>query len=289
MLKKHIFRIIILFILIYPEILNAKINVVAAENFYGNVASLIGNNNVHVKNIIKNPNSDPHLFTSTPSTAVILSHAQIIIYNGLGFDPWINNFINNVNKNNIKIINVSKLLKFKKGSNPHIWYRSDTLLILAKELQKLYSELDPKNKSIYKSNLNKFLKSYESIFIKIKKITEKHTNIKVTATESVVNYLLYNLNFKILNIDYQKKIMNHTQPSAKITLNFINTLTENQVKILFHNKQVKNQSTKNIVNIAKKNGIATIGVTETLPENINVITWQNKILNKILNALQYGG
>jgi hypothetical protein len=43
-----------------------KVAVVAAENFYGDVAQQIGRDQVSVVSILSNPAQDPHLFETTP-------------------------------------------------------------------------------------------------------------------------------------------------------------------------------------------------------------------------------
>src|SRR5262249_57333500 len=43
------------------------IEVVAAENFYGDVARQIGGARVSVVSILNNPNHDPHLFGASPA------------------------------------------------------------------------------------------------------------------------------------------------------------------------------------------------------------------------------
>ena len=46
------------------------VKVVAAENFYGDMASQIGGANVAVTSILSNPDDDPHLFEASPATAI---------------------------------------------------------------------------------------------------------------------------------------------------------------------------------------------------------------------------
>ena len=58
------------------------LSVVAAENFYGEVAQRIGGPQVAVTSILSNPNQDPHLFEATPSTARAASTATIVVVNG---------------------------------------------------------------------------------------------------------------------------------------------------------------------------------------------------------------
>ena len=62
--------------------------VVAAENFYGDLASQIGGANVPVTSILSDPDTDPHLFEASPDTAKAMSDAKIVIVNGVDYDPW---------------------------------------------------------------------------------------------------------------------------------------------------------------------------------------------------------
>src|SRR6476620_3662399 len=65
-----------------------KVAVVAAENFYGDVAQQIGGDQVSVVSILSNPAQDPHLFETAPSVVREILSAQVVIYNGADYDPW---------------------------------------------------------------------------------------------------------------------------------------------------------------------------------------------------------
>ena len=56
-----------------------KIEVVAAENFYGDVAQQIGGDRVSVVSILSNPDQDPHLFEISPAVIRQIAGAQIVI------------------------------------------------------------------------------------------------------------------------------------------------------------------------------------------------------------------
>src|SRR5437868_5588525 len=71
----------------------APIRIVAAENFYGDLARQIGGAHVEVTSILANPDADPHLFESSPSTARLLADADIAIYNGADYDPWMDRIL----------------------------------------------------------------------------------------------------------------------------------------------------------------------------------------------------
>ena len=65
------------------------VKVVAAENFYGDLASQIGGANVAVISILSNPDDDPHLFEASPNTAKALTRSKVVIVNGVDYDPWV--------------------------------------------------------------------------------------------------------------------------------------------------------------------------------------------------------
>ncbi len=64
------------------------VKIVAAENFYGDLAKQIGGANVEVTSILSNPDQDPHLFEASPETAKAIAVAKIAIANGADYDPW---------------------------------------------------------------------------------------------------------------------------------------------------------------------------------------------------------
>ena len=66
-----------------------RIAVVAAENFYGDIAAQIGGSQVAVISILNNPTQDPHLFETTPSVVRQIAGAQIVILNGANYDTWL--------------------------------------------------------------------------------------------------------------------------------------------------------------------------------------------------------
>jgi ABC-type Zn uptake system ZnuABC Zn-binding protein ZnuA len=47
----------------------SPVPVLAAENFYGDVAAQIGDRDVTASSILSNPDGDPHLFEVSPSVA----------------------------------------------------------------------------------------------------------------------------------------------------------------------------------------------------------------------------
>lgn len=263
----------------------APISIVAAENMYGDIARQIGGNLVTVTSILNNPNQDPHLFTISPSVAVELAGADIVIVNGADYDPWMAGLLAAQPAPNRVIITIADLLGRKPGDNPHLWYDPAAIPDLANRLLKVLTQRDPSHASIYTQNAQKLLASLAPIHARMAALRAKFAGTPVTATEPVFGLMAAALGLVMRNMPFQIAVMNGTEPAPSDVAAFENDLRTRQVKILFYNAQVTDDLTSNLLAIAHQSGIAVVGVTETEPAGMNYQTWMSYGLNAVERAL----
>ena len=67
---------------------SGKVEVAAAENFWGSIATQVGGDRAHVTSVIANPDTDPHDYEPTPADAKLIAGAKYVIVNGAGYDAW---------------------------------------------------------------------------------------------------------------------------------------------------------------------------------------------------------
>ena len=101
---------------------NSKIQVVAAENFWGSLVSQLGGTHVNVLSIVSDPNADPHEYETSSKDAIAIANAQLVIVNGAGYDTWALQLIAASNTPNQIVLNVQELIHQSVGTNPHFWY-----------------------------------------------------------------------------------------------------------------------------------------------------------------------
>jgi zinc/manganese transport system substrate-binding protein len=271
------------------SLLNAEnIAVVAAENFYGNVAQQIGEPYVTVTSILNNPSQDPHLFSSSTSTAKAIANASLIIYNGIDYDPWMKHLIEANTKKTKQIIVAADLIGKKEGDNPHIWYDPNTMLACADELVKKYVLLDPIHQDSYNDQLQKFTDDYQPFLSLVQEMQEQYEGTAVIATEPVFNYMAKALGLKMYGLGFQRSIMNDSAPSADDIADFENKLRKQEVKVLIYNNQTVSPMTERMKSIAKNAGIPIVGVSETLPAKKNYVEWMIDQLHDLDQALKTG-
>src|SRR5450631_3540838 len=138
---------------VFPAHAAGSIPIVAAENFYGDVAKAIGGGHVSVTSILSNPDEDPHLFEANPSVARNLAAAKVVIYNGADYDPWVAKLLSANSEPDRTSIVAADLVGKQPGDNPHLWYDPPTMPAVAKALADRLDALDPANKADYDANL----------------------------------------------------------------------------------------------------------------------------------------
>ena len=264
---------------------DGKLSVVAAENFYGDVARQIGGDNVAVVSIMNNPDQDPHLFETTPSVVKQIADAQIVILNGADYDTWMDKLLKVSPKPGRTAIVVADLVGKKAGDNPHLWYDPGTMPAAAKALAEAFAKADPAHKDDYAARLKTFLASLKPINEKIAAIRGKFAGSAVTASEPVFGYMAGALGLKMRNERFQLSIMNDTEPSARDLAAFENDLKAHKVRVMFYNKQASSKTVQHLVDIARAAKIPVVGVTETAPPNLSYQEWMLGELNDTEKAL----
>jgi zinc/manganese transport system substrate-binding protein len=261
------------------------INIVAAENFYGDIAKQIGGPDVNVTSILSNPDQDPHLFEVSPSVGRNVSAARVAIYNGIDYDPWIEKLLGAARSADRKTIVVATLLGKKTGDNPHIWYDPAAMPALAKALCDALVAEDPPRKTGYEQRLARFEASLKPFQAKIAQLRERLAGTPVTATEPVVGYMFDALGMRVRNSAFQLAVMNNTEPSASDIAAFENDLKTHQVKLLVYNSQATNPIAVRMQKIAKASQVPVVAVTETEPAGKTYQVWMMGELDAIDRAL----
>ncbi len=265
----------------------APIKIVAAENFYGDIARQIGGPAVAVTSILNNPAQDPHEFEARPSTARALAAAALVVYNGLGYDSWVPKLLAASPSPSRQTIIVAALLHKPAGANPHIWYDPATAPVLAQTLADRLGELDYPQHADYQKRLAAFGRSQQPLEAQVAELRRKFAGTPVTATEPVFNDMAQALGFKILNLSFQVAVMNDTEPTPAETARFEKSLQSKSVKLLIYNNQTSGALTLRMRAIAAEAGIPVVGVSETEPPGSDYQQWMRSELDAIGRALSH--
>jgi zinc/manganese transport system substrate-binding protein len=269
----------------FPAVAAEPIHVVAAENFYGDIAQQIGGPTVKVTSILSNPDTDPHLFEASPSVARSLSGAQIVIYNGIDYDPWMADLLSASKAPDRKSIVVADLIGKKSGDNPHIWYDPATMVALARAMKDALVAADPANQAEYEKRLTAFEDTLKPVQDKIGELKRRSAGVPVTATEPVFGYMFDALGMVVRNEPFQLAVMNDTEPSPSQIAAFEDDLKAGKVKLLVYNSQASDPLAERMLKLARAAKIPVVGATETEPPGSTYQAWMTKELVAVDKAL----
>jgi zinc/manganese transport system substrate-binding protein len=261
------------------------IKIVAAENFYGDVASQIGGPNVAVASILSNPDEDPHLFEASASTAKALAEAKLVIVNGVDYDPWMEKLLKANKAPNRREILVSALAGKKPGANPHLWYSPSIVKAVAEKISADLAGLDPAHKGEYDKRVVAFEESLNPLDAKVAAMRRKFAGSPVAASEPVFGYMAELLGLKIQEEKFALAVMNNTEPGASEVAAFEDDLRSHKVKAMLYNAQAGEPAVQRLVQMAKDNKIPVVGVSETEPPDSTYQSWMMGQLDALDKAL----
>ena len=264
------------------------IAIVAAENFYGDVAAQVGGDKVAATSILSKPDADPHLFEASASTARALANAKIVIANGADYDPWMEKLLKANKAPGRREIVVADLAHKKAGDNPHLWYDPETVKALANALAADLSRLDPTHRADFQKGAAAFAASLAPLETKIAAMRTKYSGQPVAASEPVFGYMAALIGLNMREEKFALAVMNNTEPSAGSVAAFENDLRGHKVKVMLYNAQASEPAVQRLVRIARDENIPVIGVAETEPANVNYQQWMSSQLDALDRALAGG-
>lgn len=267
---------------------SSRPTIVAAENFYGELARAIAGPEAEVVSILSNPDQDPHLFEADPSTARALARAGVVIANGAAYDPWIDKLAAATATAGRVTIVAADLVGRRPGDNPHIWYDPATMRAVAGRLAAVLEQIDPANMAAYAANAAAYTARLAPLETQITLLKSRHAGKPVTASEPVFGYMATALGLVMRNEAFQRAVMNDTEPSPADVAAFEDDLRRHRVRAMITNSQAENAAVKRLVGIAREAQIPVVGVTETEPAGTSYEAWMAQQLTALDRALEGG-
>jgi zinc/manganese transport system substrate-binding protein len=263
------------------------IHIVAAENFWGSIASQLGGKHVQVTSVITSPNTDPHSYEPTASDARTLAAAQFVVENGIGYDPWVPKLLA-ADQGHPKVLNVGDLVGVAEGGNPHRWYNPTDVQTVAARMVADFKAIDPRDRAYFTAQATHFnkvaLKPYDDLIAAIK---AKYAGTPVGASESIFAMLAPALGLNLITPPtFLKAISEGTDVSAADKATIDNQIKAHQIKIYVYNSQNVTPDVQAQLSEVKAQHIPYTTITETLdPPRQSYQFWQTRQLEGIKAAL----
>jgi len=247
-----------------------KITVVTTLFPLYDFAKNIGQDKVEVSLLLP-PGVEAHTFEPKPSDITKINNADIFVYTGEFMEPWAHDIIEGADKK-VKVVDASANIEMMKeeheheeeaehheaeeehghehgGVDPHIWLDFDNAKIMAENIAKTLSEIDPQNAEYYKNNL----KSYQG------KLSDLDNSYKNSLTSCQSKTIVYGGHYafgymgKRYGLAYESAygISPDSEPSARDLAGLISQIRTKKIAYVFFEELV---SPKVAETLAKETG-----------------------------------
>jgi zinc/manganese transport system substrate-binding protein len=282
------------------------IAVVTSTNVWGSVASAVGGEEINVKSIISDPAGDPHSYQMTPKDAAELAGAQLVVFNGGGYDEFVEQAIGEGGQGP-PVIEAFALAKHDDGTEPssstepsgseghghesgeneHVWYHLATVGAVADQIAKRLGEIKPEARGTFETNARSFQGKLHELTSRLDEIAQAHGGAKVVATEPLAHYLIEDAGLDdVTPAEFVEAIEEETDPPAEAVADIQTLVTQHQVQVVIRNPQTETPVVADVLSKAQEAGLPVVDMTETLPAGQDYVAWMAEQVEALSSALK---
>ncbi len=171
----------------------ARVPVVATFYPLAEFARRVGGDRVEVRTLVR-AGVESHDYEPTPRDLVAIERARVFIYNGAGFEPWVERVLPQLGAGTIRIRATAGLtLRFpswaSSGPDPHVWL--DPVLAGA-EVDRITAGLaaaDPAGQHIYTAHARSFQRELDTLHRRYEQVLRSCRRKEFVTTHAAFGYL----------------------------------------------------------------------------------------------------
>jgi len=241
-----------------------KVQVTASFFPMAEFAQQIGGDKVTVTNLTP-AGVEPHDFEPTPQDIVTIQNSKLFIYNGAGFEAWVERVLPDLENSQTVTVDSSKNINLLTGSeeehahakknheedhahglyDPHIWLNP---LLAQKQVDNILAGLikaDPKNKSYYESRATEYKQKLAELDQEFKTDLASCQNHTIITSHNAFGYLAKEYKLSVLPIS---GLSPDEEPSPKKLAEIADFARAHNVKYIFFETLVSPRLSQTIAN-----------------------------------------
>ena len=147
----------------------AKVDVLASFSIVADLVRQVGGERVNVRSLVA-LSQDPHDFEPTPNDVRRVMKAQLIVINGLGFEPWADRFLKVANFAGERLVASRgvKALSVRGAVDPHAWQDVENVKLYIANIREALTKVDPRGASDYARNASLYDRELDALHREIK-------------------------------------------------------------------------------------------------------------------------
>ncbi len=296
--------------------------VVASTDTWAKVAEAVAGDHAEVESIISDNEADPHSYESTPRDAAKINQADLVVYNGGGYDSFVSQVLsgNSANTPSVEAVAAAETDEGHEShesaeqptesshgaheheesfgnsddhahshahsGNEHVWYQPHSVRRVADRIAEQLSELSPDRSADFEQAAAEFGRRLDEVDDNIAEIEKQHRGTEVLATAPVSDLLLNEAGLNdITPRSYVQAVESGNDPAASTVAELQDLVDSERPAALVHNPQTASPLTERLHERAEENGIPVVSMPETLPSDETYPQWISGRVSALRTAL----
>lgn len=237
-------------------------------------AKKIAGEQAMVENIVP-PGVESHDFEPTAKDMMKLNQADLLLYNGAGFEGWVEKSVKALNNKDLHVIETSKNIELlspvedHEGEHghddhgdfdPHIWLDPNRAKLQAAMIKNALVQLDPEHKSVYENNFNLLSQQFDELDTLLKDLAAHAVQKEIVVSHAAFGYLTGTYGFHQLPI---AGLTPSDEPTQQELQHIIEEAKAHQVRYILFETMVSGKIAETV-----KNEIGAQALTLSTLENL---------------------
>lgn len=241
--------------------------VVASFSILADLVRAVGGERVSVTTLV-GPNEDAHVFEPRPADARAIVQSQLLVVNGLGFEPWAQKLARSAGYKGETVVASrgvkARVMAEEKSHDdkahlhdefdPHAWQSPDNVMLYVRNISAALSKADPAGSAVYQANTDTYVKELQALdtWAKTQFAAIPPAGRKVITSHNAFGYFAAQYQIKFLA---PQGISTDAQASAKSVAQLIKQIQREKIRAVF----VENMSNPKLLAQLGKDAGVTIG------------------------------
>lgn len=231
--------LVVLLALLLPLSLSAaeKLKVVTSFSILADMTAHIGGEHIQLSNMV-GADADAHTYEPTPDDAKALLKADVVIENGLGFEPWLDRLIaSTASKAKLVVASRGVLPRaLDQGGqsipDPHAWHNLANAELYVNNIAKALSSADPAHAQDYSQNSQAYL---QKIYPLLALAKQQLGNLPAGSRNIVTSHDAFGYLGQAYGIRFiaPQGLSTESEPSAAEVAGLIRQIRQEHIKAVF--------------------------------------------------------
>jgi zinc/manganese transport system substrate-binding protein len=256
----------------------------------------LGGDFVDVTSIITDAKQDPHSYEATARDQLAIAEAELVIYNGGGYDEFIPTLLAAAQgePHVIEIVNgehahesESEAHADHDHANEHVWYDIELVRVAAEHIANDISSLRPDSLQTVTANYDLFISELDNLQLRLDALRDRSIGMGMIAVEGVGNLMLEHAGFVDQTPEELTNAIEEDREVPAAALKDAKLLIENKlVSIVIVNLQQQDSVTDQLIASAEKAGVPVVALSELIPDPTwDYLDWMANNVDKLQEAI----